>query len=106
MYPLLKHPFLAKEAQALIEAGRHLKHYLTGKRFTLRTDEMSVTFMFGSNAHGQDKNDKILRWWMDLSFFSVDFVYILVWIIFRQAFYLVSHVPYRMTNLFDSYTMR
>jgi len=43
---------------------------------------------------------------MDLSFFSVDFVYILVWIIFRQAFYLVSHVPYRMTNLFDSYTMR
>ena len=71
----LKHPSIEKEAQAIIEAVRHWKHYLTGKHFTLRTDQKSVSFMFDQKHKGKIKNDKILRWRIELSCYSFDIVY-------------------------------
>ena len=42
----LKHVAIEKEAQAIIEAIRHWRHFLTGRHFTLRTDQKSVSYMF------------------------------------------------------------
>ena len=47
----LKYPSIEKEAAAIIEAIRKWKHYLTGKRFVLITDQQSVAYMFDKN-HG------------------------------------------------------
>ena len=35
-----------KEVRAIIETVRHWRHYLTGKHFTLKTDQRSVSYMF------------------------------------------------------------
>ena len=40
-------------------AGRHLKHFLTYKNFTLITNLQSVAFMFGNSKENKIKNDKI-----------------------------------------------
>ena len=50
-----------KAAQAIIEAVRHWRHYLTGKHFTVRTDQQSVRFMFDKQHKSKIKNDKILH---------------------------------------------
>jgi len=62
-----KHPSVEKEAAAIIEAVRKWRHYLTGRRFLLITDQQAVSFMFDCNARGKIKNDKILRWRIELS---------------------------------------
>ena len=41
-----RHASVEKEAQAIIESVRHWRHYLTGKHFTLKTDQKSVSYMF------------------------------------------------------------
>jgi len=69
----LKHPSIEKEAQAIIEAVRHWKH------FTLRTDQKSVDIMFDQKHKGKIKNDKILRWRIELPCYSFDIVYKLGW---------------------------
>ena len=43
-----KHSAVEKEAAAIAEAVRKWKHYLTGKHFTLITDQRSVSYMFDS----------------------------------------------------------
>ena len=40
--PEVRHILVEKEAQAIIETVHHWKHYLTGKHFSLRTDQISV----------------------------------------------------------------
>ncbi|KAK4326432.1 hypothetical protein Pmani_003034 [Petrolisthes manimaculis] len=50
-----------KEAQAIIEAVRHWSHYLTGRHFTVRTDQKSVSFMFDKKHKSKIKNYKIMR---------------------------------------------
>ena len=42
----LKHAAIEKEAQAIIEVIRHWRHFLTGRHFTLRIDQKSVSYMF------------------------------------------------------------
>ena len=71
----LTHLSIEKEAQAIIEAVRHWKHYMTGKHFTLRTDQKSVTFMFDQKHKRKIKIDKILRWLFELSCYSFDVVH-------------------------------
>ena len=56
----LKHAAIEKEAQAIIEAIRHWRHFLTGRHFTLRTDQKSVSYMFDQRNRGKVKNDKIM----------------------------------------------
>ena len=71
----LKYPALEKEAQAIIEAVRYWRHFLTGRHFTLKTDQKSVTYMFDQHRKGKIKNDKIMRWRVELSCYSFDIIY-------------------------------
>lgn len=63
-----KYHIVEKEAYAVIEAVRKWRHFLT-KHFYLITDQRSVSFMFDDKNHGKIKNDKILRWRIELSAF-------------------------------------
>ena len=71
----LRHSSVEKEAQAIVEAVRHWRHYLAGRRFTLLTDQRSVAFMFDNKQRGKIKNDKILRWRIELSTYAYDILY-------------------------------
>lgn len=73
--PETRHSSVEKEAQAIVEAVRHWRHYLAAKRFTLVTDQRSVAFMFDNKQRGKIKNDKILRWRIELSSFEYDILY-------------------------------
>ena len=64
-----------KEALAVVESIRYWKHFLVGKHFKLTTDQRAVSFIFDSKFAGKVKNDKILRWRLDLAVFSFDIVY-------------------------------
>ena len=71
----LKHSALEKEAQAIVESIRHWRHFLTGSHFTLKTDQKSVSDMFNQHHQGKIKNDKMMRWRLELSCYSFDIVY-------------------------------
>jgi hypothetical protein len=62
-----KHPAVEKEAAAIVEAVRKWRHYLAGRHFRLITDQQAVSFMFNCKINGKIKNDKILRWRIELS---------------------------------------
>ena len=66
---------MEKEAKAIIEAVRHWKHFLTGRHFTLKTDQKSVAYMFYHRHKGKIWNDNIMRWRLELSCYSFDIVY-------------------------------
>ena len=67
--PEVRRPSVEKEAQAITESIRYWKHYLTGKHFSLKTDQKSVSYMFDQRHKGKI-NDKIMRWRVELSCFS------------------------------------
>jgi transposase InsO family protein len=71
----VRHAAVEKEAQAIVETVRHWRHYLTGKRFTLKTDQRSVSYMFDKKQKSKIKNDKIMRWRMELSCYDFDIIY-------------------------------
>ena len=73
--PEVNHASVEKEAQAIIEAIRHWRHYLTGRHFTITTDQRSVAYMFDNKQRGKIKNDKIMRWRTELSCYRFDIVY-------------------------------
>ena len=64
-----------KEAQAIIESVRHWRHYLSGRHFSIKTDQRSVSYMFDKRQKNKIKNDKIMRWRMELSCFDFDIIY-------------------------------
>ena len=66
---------IEKEAQAIIETVRHWRHFLAGRHFILKTDQKSVSCMFDKQHRGKIKNEKFLRWRLELSCFSFDIVY-------------------------------
>ena len=68
------HPPVEREACAVIEALRKWRHYLLGTHFTLITDNEPISFMYGKKSN-KIKNDKVLRWRLELSEFSFDSVY-------------------------------
>ena len=69
------HSSVEKEACAIVEACRKFRHFLAGRKFLLITDQQAVSFMFNSKGHGKIKNDKILRWRIELSCFEFDIKY-------------------------------
>ena len=71
----LSHSSIEKEAQAVVEAIRHWRHFLTGRHFSLITDQKSVSFMFNTNHKGKIKNEKIMRWRMELMCYHFDIKY-------------------------------
>ena len=64
-----------KEAQAIIETIRHWKHYLKGRHFLIKRDQRSVAYMFNTKQRGKIKNDKVMRWRIELSCYNFDIVY-------------------------------
>ena len=64
-----------KEACAVIESVRSWKHYLTGRRFKLVTDQKSVSYIFDSEHKGKVKNEKLYRWRLELSCYHFDIKY-------------------------------
>lgn len=70
-----RHSAVEKEAYAIVEAVRKWRHYLLGRHFRLLTDQKSVSFMFDSKQPGKVKNEKIMRWRLELSCFDYEIVY-------------------------------
>ncbi|KAL7633690.1 UNVERIFIED_CONTAM: hypothetical protein RMT77_015644 [Armadillidium vulgare] len=70
-----KHSSVEKEAYAIVEALRKWKHYLMGHHFTLVTDQKSVSFMFDAKLSGKIKNEKVMRWRIELSPYDFDIIY-------------------------------
>ena len=69
------HSSVEKEAQAIVESIRYWRHFLTGRHFTLVTDQKSVSFMFNTKHKGKIKNEKIMRWRMELIGYNFDIMY-------------------------------
>ena len=81
-----RHCAIEKEAYAIVESIRKWRHYLSGKQFTLITDQKSVAFMFDTQHKGKIKNEKILRWKVELMPYSFD----------------VQHRPGKLNNAADA----
>ncbi len=73
--PEISHASVEKEAKAIIEAVRHWRHYLTGRHFTITTDQRSVAYMFDNKQRGKIKNDMIMRWRTELLCYAFNIVY-------------------------------
>lgn len=69
------HHIIENEALAIIECVRKWRHFLCRRHFHIVTDQRALSFMFDNRAHGKVKNDKILRWRLELSAFSYDITY-------------------------------
>lgn len=70
-----KHSAIEKEAYAIVDALRYWRHYLIGRHFEVLTDQRSVSFMFDQNQSNKIKNEKIMRWRMDLACYKFDIIY-------------------------------
>ena len=69
------HHIVEKEAYAIVESIRKWHHFLAPRAFTLVTDQKSVKFMFDKKHSSKIKNEKILRWKLELMPYSYDIVY-------------------------------
>ena len=60
-----------KELLAVVRFTRHFKHYLLGRRFTLRTDHNSLLWLMGfKNIEGQ-----LARWMEELAVYNMEIVH-------------------------------
>ena len=64
-----------KEACAIVEALKYWRHFLMGRRFVVITDQKSVSFIFGPSNKGKIKNEKLLRWKLELGSYCFDIQY-------------------------------
>ena len=71
----MRHSSAEKEASAIVEALRKWSHFLQGRKFTLVTDQKSVSFMYDNKRHSKVENEKILHWKLDLSHYDYDIIY-------------------------------
>lgn len=69
------HSSVEKEAYSIVEAIKKWRHFLIGRHFQLITDQKSVSFMFDTKHSSKIKNEKILRWRLELSCYSYDIIY-------------------------------
>ncbi|XP_045127722.1 uncharacterized protein K02A2.6-like [Portunus trituberculatus] len=60
---------------SVIEALRKWRLFLLGRRFTILTDQQAVSFMFDMKHSSKIKNDKIMRWRLELSEYCFDIHY-------------------------------
>ena len=70
-----KHSSVEKEAYAIVESLRNWRHYLMGRHFEVLTDQRSVAFMFDQHHSSKIKNEKIMRWRLELANFKFDIIY-------------------------------
>ena len=67
------HSPVEKEACAIVEACRKWHHFIAGRKFLLVTDQEAVSFLFNKNRlRSTAKNDKIMRWRVELSCLDFD----------------------------------
>ena len=70
-----RHSSIEKEACAIVEAVRKWAHFLSGRHFTIITGQRSVAFIYSSPNYGKIKNEKMMRWRMQLSEYDFEIVY-------------------------------
>ena len=71
--PFIQHQApVEKEAQAIVEAIHHWRHFFLGRHFILITDQKSVSCMYDYKSSSKIKNDKIMRWRVALSPYPYD----------------------------------
>ena len=70
-----QHSTVEREAQAIVESIKKWRHFLLGRHFILLTDQKALSFIFDQNHSSRIKNDKIMRWRLELSPFSYDIQY-------------------------------
>ena len=70
----LRHLSIEKEATAIVGAIKKWSHFLQGRRFHLITDQKSVSFMFDHRRHSKIKNNKILRWRLELAQYDYNII--------------------------------
>ena len=67
------YPSVEKEALSVIEAIRHWRYLLANQKFTIITDQRSISFIFNTNTKSRKiKNEKLLRWRMELSTYTYE----------------------------------
>ena len=52
------YPAVETEAMAIVEAVRKLQHFLARRRFTSKTDQLSLAFMFDSRKRTKIKKQQ------------------------------------------------
>lgn len=70
-----QHSSIEKEAYAIVESLKHWRHFLIGRPFKIITDQRSVSFMFEQKHKSKIKNEKIMRWRLELSCYNFDIIY-------------------------------
>jgi hypothetical protein len=70
-----RHSAIEKEACTIVETLRKWKHFLTGNHFKLVTDQQALSFIFYMKHSSKIKNDKIMRWRLEMSCYSFEIVY-------------------------------
>jgi len=65
-------PAIEKEATAIIEPVRRWQHFLKGRRFTLTTNQWSVSFILDEKNRGKIKMQKFCHGFLKLSQLSYD----------------------------------
>ncbi|GFU78062.1 retrovirus-related Pol polyprotein from transposon opus [Trichonephila clavipes] len=71
----LRHSCPEKEAYAIVESLRHWRHFLMGKHFEVFTDQQAVAFVFNQRHGSKIKNEKLIRWRLELASFKFDIIY-------------------------------
>ncbi|GFS56547.1 retrovirus-related Pol polyprotein from transposon opus [Trichonephila clavipes] len=71
----LRHSSPEKEAYAIVESLRHWRHFLMGKHFEVFTDQQAVAFVFNQRHGSKIKNEKLIRWRLELASFKFDIIY-------------------------------
>ena len=64
-----------REAAAIVEAVRKWRLFVIGRKFTIVTDQQAVSLIFSSGHSSKIKNDKLLRWRLELSEYQYDIHY-------------------------------
>ena len=64
-----------KEAAAIVDAVRKWHHLLANKHFTLITDQRSVSYMFDKEHSNSIKNNKLMRWRLELAAYKYSIIY-------------------------------
>jgi hypothetical protein len=60
-----------RECLAIVQALRHFKPYLVGRKFTIFTDHAPLQYLYSK----KDTNAKLMRWYMEISEYNVDVRY-------------------------------
>ncbi|GFW38256.1 retrovirus-related Pol polyprotein from transposon 17.6 [Trichonephila clavipes] len=71
----LRHSSPEKEAYAIVESLCHWRHFLMGKHFEVFTDQQAVAFVFNQRHGSKIKNEKLIRWRLELASFKFDIIY-------------------------------